>query len=933
MSLDHEIIDVQLIESVLADNNIAIFIQNSKTERFSFSDNYNNYAVSQINIEDFFNNSEPMDLIFPDDIPLFLDYCNERKQGADCVSSILRLKMTDGSFQWTRITASFSYDSNGKPYYIIGTLMNVEEQVKITAQLHNVADERDSLLVTVPGGIGIYEFTDCFRTLYINDETARIIGFEKDELMNIIQNDATARFHPDDISPLIQKANETIANGKELFTFDYRLLNKMGNYQWVGVRCRITVQNDQALFYTIMIDKTAEKEAERIAADKKIKAEQDFQNQLRIIDEANDKNLIAKGRSNLSQNRVIYYDNTLKDIDSISTASSHDEAVQELCTTAVLSSDAQTIMSTFNCQILLDKFYKGIFDTVLTYQRKAPHVAILWAEVNYHTCVIPNTDEIMCFVRVYDRTEQIIEHSIINRLTDLEHDFFALVNIEHHQLAIYNIKSDIADTIPTKASNYEEDCKYSVRKLVIAEEQDAVLQNMNLDNIVYHLNENESYSYPFTIEDGHGNRWRKKMQYCYLDDTKRTILFSRSDITALYRDEQAQIQKMNQALADTKKASAAKSDFLSSMSHEIRTPMNAIIGMTRLAADEVADNPTASEYLKSIFMSSKYLLSILNDILDMSRIESGKFELHKDWVSPADVIIPCLDMIRPAMQEKHIHFHTPAALHKISTIEYFVDVMKTKQMLMNLLNNACKFTGEGGEISLSFRNCGYGNGSAVDEIIIKDNGCGMSEEFLTRIFTPFEQEHNMYSGSVQGTGLGLTLSKQIACAMGGDITVESELGVGSTFTIRFPYQYRLKADISVESPSCAEAVNLTGKRILLAEDHPLNITIATKLLEKRGIIVTHVTNGKTAVDTFSSSQPGTFDAILMDIRMPVMDGLQATAAIRALPRQDAQRIPIIAMTANAFAEDIQRSLAAGMNAHLAKPIDPTKVYEALRTYL
>lgn len=248
------------------------YIQNSKTERFSFSDNYNNYAVSQINIEDFFNNSEPMDLIFPDDIPLFLDYCNERKQGADCVSSILRLKMTDGSFQWTRITASFSYDSNGKPYYIIGTLMNVEEQVKITAQLHNVADERDSLLVTVPGGIGIYEFTDCFRTLYINDETARIIGFEKDELMNIIQNDATARFHPDDISPLIQKANETIANGKELFTFDYRLLNKMGNYQWVGVRCRITVQNDQALFYTIMIDKTAEKEAERIAADKKNKS-------------------------------------------------------------------------------------------------------------------------------------------------------------------------------------------------------------------------------------------------------------------------------------------------------------------------------------------------------------------------------------------------------------------------------------------------------------------------------------------------------------------------------------------------------------------------------------------------------------------------------------------------------------------------------------
>lgn len=284
----------------------------------------------------------------------------------------------------------------------------------------------------------------------------------------------------------------------------------------------------------------------------------------------------------------------------------------------------------------------------------------------------------------------------------------------------------------------------------------------------------------------------------------------------------------------------------------------------------------------------------------MSRIESGKFELHPEWVCPLDVLLPCIEMVRPAMQKKHITFSYPETLAQVRDIEYFVDVLKTKRMMMNLLNNACKFTGEGGHISLSFTNLGYDEKNSTDKIIVRDNGCGMSEEFLQRIFTPFEQESNGYAGAMQGTGLGLALARQTARAMGGDITVESKLGEGSAFTIIFPYQYR-KATHHAAQPLAAETYDLHGRHVLLAEDHPLNATIARKLLEKLSMIVEVVEDGKQAVDRFSSADPYYFDAILMDVRMPVMDGLQATAAIRALDRPDAMQIPIIAMTANAFA--------------------------------
>ena len=382
------------------------------------------------------------------------------------------------------------------------------------------------------------------------------------------------------------------------------------------------------------------------------------------------------------------------------------------------------------------------------------------------------------------------------------------------------------------------------------------------------------------------------------------------------------------------KANRAKTDFLSNMSHEIRTPMNAIIGMTQLAQDEAEPGSELERYLENIGGSSEYLLGVINDILDMSRIESGKFTLNPEWRSPAETMQTCLEMIIPAAQEKGIAFHYPESLNKASPFQYYLDVQKTRQMLMNLLNNACKFTPSGGTVTLSFHNVRYDSETSTEQMIVEDNGCGMSAEFLQRVFTPFEQERNQYTGAVQGTGLGLAIARRTAQAMGGDIAVESELGKGSKFTITIPYRYRKApsaSDAAADQPKgCA---SLEGKHILLCEDHPLNAKIAVKLLEKQKMIVDHAENGKIALDLFGKSEQGYYAAVLMDIRMPVMDGLAAAKAIRRLNRADAQAVPIIAMSANAFDEDKKMSMEAGMNAHLAKPVEAKQLYETLAEFI
>jgi signal transduction histidine kinase len=378
-------------------------------------------------------------------------------------------------------------------------------------------------------------------------------------------------------------------------------------------------------------------------------------------------------------------------------------------------------------------------------------------------------------------------------------------------------------------------------------------------------------------------------------------------------------------------ANWAKTDFLSRMSHDIRTPMNGIIGMTYLAKQQ--DDPEkAREYLDKIDTSSKFLLGLVNDILDMTKVESGKIELHPEPYPPQEFASYMEAVIKPLVMEKN------------QTIDYRIDLPKNvvplqdklriNQIVFNILSNAVKFTPEGGNIRYS-TSAKISAGDIMEmHIEVSDNGVGMSEEFQKAIFNPFTQEGRNDTFASRGTGLGMTITKRLVDLMDGTIRVESRLGQGSTFFVDLPFKtvpakVSACADVNAEKATIQDASVLSRRHILLCEDHPLNQEIAKVLLEGKQIIVSTAEDGKIGVEMFRNSSPGYYDAVLMDIRMPVMDGIEATKTIRALDRPDAKTVPIIAMTADAFADDVQRCREAGMIGHIAKPIDPETLYSTI----
>ncbi|MDD3415277.1 MAG: ATP-binding protein [Lachnospiraceae bacterium] len=382
--------------------------------------------------------------------------------------------------------------------------------------------------------------------------------------------------------------------------------------------------------------------------------------------------------------------------------------------------------------------------------------------------------------------------------------------------------------------------------------------------------------------------------------------------------EQLQVAKM-----EADRANSAKSEFLSRMSHDIRTPMNTIINLTSLVKEEIDDKDAALCDLEKVETSNVFLLALINDILEMSRIEQGKLELHPENYSYQEFSNYLSSTFEPLCESKNIRF---ILKDHAEDIDVYVDKVRLNQVCFNLLSNAVKYTPAGGTVSFEVKHDEIQNGKMPCTFLVSDTGIGMSEEFQAHMFEPFEREMNSM-GAVQGSGLGLSIVKQIVALMGGTMTVESTQGKGTSVCVRMDLEL-VTENQHMEQTSQIDLDILQGCHVLVAEDHPLNQQITQRLLNKVGISVTLANNGQEAVECFQQHGKD-FAAILMDMRMPVMDGLRATRVIRNLPETWAQTIPIIAITANAFKEDKEEATAAGMNAHLAKPIDPPVLYQTL----
>ena len=375
----------------------------------------------------------------------------------------------------------------------------------------------------------------------------------------------------------------------------------------------------------------------------------------------------------------------------------------------------------------------------------------------------------------------------------------------------------------------------------------------------------------------------------------------------------------NQKLAEAAKlanvANDAKTEFLSNMSHDIRTPINGIMGMTAIALKE--DNPQKTiDCLKKIQGASNHLMSLINDILDMSRIERGKIEITNSNLNIIRIVEECVSIVYGEMDDRNLEINVN--VDEVIHSELFGDDLHLKQVLINIIGNAVKFTPDHGKIWIRIRETGHDSIKSFFQIEIEDNGIGMKEEFIKDIFKPFSQEASTSRTKYQGTGLGMAITKNIIELMDGSIEVESEYQKGTKFTVYLPFLINSRYQERILEK---QEKNISGISILLVDDNELNLDVAKELLEAEGAKVTTAWNGKEALDTFEREKEGTFDVIIMDIMMPVMDGLEATRKIRLLGKKDAPHIPIIAMTANAFREDIQKSLDAGMNEHISKPVD------------
>ncbi|MBP5450316.1 MAG: response regulator, partial [Spirochaetales bacterium] len=412
------------------------------------------------------------------------------------------------------------------------------------------------------------------------------------------------------------------------------------------------------------------------------------------------------------------------------------------------------------------------------------------------------------------------------------------------------------------------------------------------------------------------------------------VLIALGLMMSIYRTIGRRAHRSEIAKIHAEESNKAKSRFLSNMSHDIRSPMNAIVGYTHLMRNVPNMPPKMLEYLDKIDAAGQQLLAIINDVLEMSRIESGKFELQTIPVDLCEVVHAVFDIFRIQMAEKHIAYTIDVSA--ITDKNVILDKNHFSRVLMNLISNAYKFTPDGGMVAVRVsQSIPSQNGDAEYEFRVKDNGIGMSKEFAKNVFAAFEREKTSTVSGIQGTGLGMSISKSIIDAMGGTITVDTAPGSGTEFRIvvRLPICKEEIQSATKNEPASDENIDFAGKRILLVDDIEVNREIAEMILTDVGFIVETAENGQQAVDMVSHSEPGYYSIVLMDVQMPVMDGYTATKEIRALDNPAFRTLPIVALTANAFKEDENHALEAGMNAHIAKPFDVEKMMTVINEQL
>ncbi|MDE7168334.1 MAG: response regulator [Clostridia bacterium] len=487
--------------------------------------------------------------------------------------------------------------------------------------------------------------------------------------------------------------------------------------------------------------------------------------------------------------------------------------------------------------------------------------------------------------------------------------------------------------------NYAVILENYIRSRVHPDDREELSRALSLDNVKDKLNADGEYQGSYRIEDS-GEIHHLQYTYLRIADSEQGrgfILAGFRNIDEVIRKEQEQKNVLSEALAQAQYANKSKTTFLNSMSHDIRTPMNAIIGFTSLAEKHLDEKEQVRDYLGKIMTSGNHLLSLINDVLDMSRIESGKVKIDEKETSLPEIMRDLQTIVQADVKAKQLNFSVDTK--GVTNGIIVCDKLRLNQVLLNIISNAVKYTKAGGTVGVRVvQTAEAREGYASYEFKVKDTGIGMSPEFLQHVFEPFEREQTATVSGIQGTGLGLAITKNLVDLMGGTITVESEIGKGSEFTVKFCFRVADSAPKSLQTEQDGaddknKSARFDGKKLLLVEDNELNQEIAREILEDVGFTVDTADDGSVAVERIKEMPAGTYDLILMDVQMPIMNGYEATKAIRALDDTAKAATPIVAMTANAFEEDKKAAMDAGMDGFAAKPIDLAKLMKTLSDIL
>ena len=835
-----------------------------------------------------------------------------------------RLITVTGDYIWVNVDVVLrERRPDGNVFY--GTYRDITKEIALEAELETQRRARMErtmvdTIAALPSCSALFRILND-RTIFpesFSDEFCRMSGYTHPD--DLLRNNAYGGVHPDDRAQVIEDLKRHLDDSKP-FRLVYRVLTKAKTFIWVSVNYNKFTLGETRYLYAVYTDITdLKKQEERLK--EQYDAAQAFLNSVSGT-------YIAARRVNLTRNRIesVEGKNPLAAAKGLTV---YDDYVAALLSAVPGKTDREKCAAFYSRECLLAAYDKGEKSRSLEYPYRTPDGNIAWVRNTINLTKRPGNGDIIAFSAVSDINREKLIGTMMDKLAITHYDnIFCFDAASGRIIYFFSPNGLLGEKRVAGGDSFETVIREYNSRCLLPSDRDGCTEYMQIQNVLLRLDAGERCATTFSVMEN-GEQRIKLAEFFYVDREYHLVGLVRTDYTDTQRKQLEQEARLRAALDSAKQAAAAKSDFLSRMSHDIRTPLNGIIGMTHLT--EGLELPEkARENLRKIDTSSKFLLSLINDILDLTKAESDKIELHPEPYSPGEFLNYMDSVFKPLCESKKQTFLVDA--RQPDDALPMLDKLRVNQILFNLLSNAVKYTQEGGTIvyRADFSEPDQ-NGKMPIRIEIRDNGCGMSEAFQKHLFEPFTQEHRMDASDTRGSGLGLAIVKRLVELMGGTIQVTSRLGEGTAFIVSLTADTVSPSALSgteAQDKSDPDMERLAGRRVLLCEDHPLNQEIAAALLNERKMNVTLAENGKAGVELFEKSVPGWFDIVLMDIRMPVMDGYEATRAIRALNRPDAKTIPIIAMTADAFTDDIQKCLDAGMNGHIAKPIEPDRLYRVL----